>query len=342
MSTFRVVSRVPRSQRSGPLLRQIRHESASAFPPTPSKAQSSGSSISHALIGGLAGGAVVFLGGYTWYHFSAARTLVNTAHQTHATLQKYTRQFKKSDPEPSEALRWLRSTAQSYVSLIPGARRYVDTFFDDLDAIHDKHAKEVDSIIKEAYNELKDNVSSDGMSIASAQKAWKVLQKYMKRIADLAGDASEDILNNHPALKEKVGGNINQLKQMGENYGPEAKQQVEETWNQVRNKLKNGVGAGTIPQIQSIIQDKTQKVREIGNKSWEQGMKKAKPLLDKSPEAKKIVEENKDQLKQGNVQELYENIQESVQSGNTDKLKAYVSKTVNKAKKSSSGDGSGG
>ena len=226
--------------------------------------------------------------------------------------------------------------------MIPGARGYVDAFFDDLDTIHKKHGREVDNLVKEAYNEMKDNVSSEGMSIASAQKGWTVLQKYMNRLADLAGDASEDILNNHPALKEKLGGNIDQLKQLGENYGPEAKKQVDDTWNQVRDTLKSGVGAGTIPQIQSIIQDKTQKVREMGNKLWEQGMEKAKPLLDKSPEAKKLIEENKEQLKQGNVQELYENIKETAQSGNTDKLREYVNNTVSKAKKSASSASTGG
>ncbi|KAI4179075.1 MAG: hypothetical protein L6R41_008047 [Letrouitia leprolyta] len=342
MSTFRATHRAARSLRSSPILRQIRNESTNASPASSNTSQSSGSSLSHGIIGGLAGGALVFLGGYSYYHFSGAKTLVNAAHTTRGTVQTYTQQFKDANPEPSEAIRWLRSTAQSYAGLIPGARGYVDTFFDDLDAIRQKHGNEVDRIVKEAYNELKDNVASEGMSVTSAVKVWEVLQKYMGRITELAGDATEDILNNHPALKEKVGGNIDQLKQIGDNYGPEVKKQVDETWNQVRGILKNGVGASTVPQVQSLVQDKMQKIREMGNKLWDEGMERAKPLLDKSPEVKKIVEENKDQLKQGNFQELYENIKESVQSGDTDKLKQYVSNTVNKAKKSNSGGSSGG
>ncbi|KAI4266509.1 MAG: hypothetical protein L6R35_006939 [Caloplaca aegaea] len=342
MSTTRVAGRVSRTFHPARSIRQVRHESVNASPSTSSAAQSSGGISSHALVGGLAGGALVFLGGYGWYHFSGMKTFVNTAHETKSTLDKYSQQIKESNPEPSEALRWLRSTAQSYASLIPGARGYVDAFFDDLDAIHKKHGPEVDNIVKEAYNELKGTVSSEGMSIASATKSWDLLQKYMSRIGDLAGDASEDILNNHPALKEKVGGNISQLKQMGDNYGPEAKKQVEETWTQVQDILKNGVSASTIPQIQSLVQDKLQKIREMGDKLWDKGMEKAKPMLEKSPEVKKIVEENKEQLKQGNVQELYENIRDSVQSGNTDKLKEYVNNTVNKAKNSTSGGSSGG
>lgn len=171
---------------------------------------------------------------------------------------------------------------------------------------------------------------------------WEVLQKYSKRLGDLAGDATKDILNNHPALKEKVGGNIDQLKQMGDRYGPEAKKQIEETYQQIGDVVKqSGVSASTIPQIQSLVQDKMQKVRELGNQLWDQGMEKAKPLLDKSPEAKKVIEENKEQLKQGNAQELFEKIKESTQSGNIDTLKEYVRNAVNNNKPSSGGGGGG-
>ncbi|KAL8715227.1 MAG: hypothetical protein Q9220_001185 [cf. Caloplaca sp. 1 TL-2023] len=339
---MRCASRVHRHLRSIPV-RPIRRESTTASPSNSSKVQSSaGGSSNGGLIGGLAGGAIVFAGGYAWYHFSGARSLVNTAHDTKTTLTKYTQQFNESKPKPAEAIKWLRSTAQSYAFFIPGARGYVDTVFDDIDAIHAKHGKEVDKIVTEAYTELKQTVGSEGVSITSAQKAWTVLQKYTKQILDLAGDASDDILKNHPALKDKVGGSIDQLKQMGDNYGPEAKKQIEETWDQVGNVLKDGFSASSIPRIQSLIQDKMSKVQELGNKVWDQGMDKAKPYLDKSPEIKKLIEDNEEQLKQGNAQELIEKIKDGVQSGSTENLKEYVHSAVDKAKKSAPSGGDGG
>ncbi|KAL8978134.1 MAG: hypothetical protein Q9205_006214 [Flavoplaca limonia] len=340
MSTLRLTSSACRPLRSRQILSQIRYETTKTSALT---SQSSGASS--ALVGGLAGGALAFAGGFAWYHFSVTpgtRSLVNTAHETKSNLTKYTQQFKESKPEPAEAIKWLRSIARSYAAFIPGARGHVDAFFDDLDAIHRKHGKEVDIIVTEAYSELKVIVASEGMSVSAAKKAWVILQKFMKRIGHLAGDAGEDILNNHPSLKEKVGGNINQLKQMGENYGPEAKKQIEETWNQAGDIIKGGVSASTIPQIQSLVQNKTRKVRQLGNKLWDQGMEKAKPYLDKSPEVKKLIEENKEQLKQGNAMELAEKIKESVQSDSTDELKQYVQSTVNKTKKSTAkGNGNG-
>ena len=267
---------------------------------------------------------------------------MNTARKTHDTFKSYGKQFKESSPDPNVALEWLRSTAKSYAAFVPGASGYVDSAFDDLDAVRNKHGKEVDNIIKEAYAELKD-ISQEGMSMTAAQKAWDILQKHLKRIGELAGDAASDIVNNHPALKEKVGGNLDQLKQMGDKYGPEAKKQVDETWDQIRDIVKSGVSTGTIPKIQSLVQEKMQKIQELGGKVWDQGMEKAKPYLDKSPEVKKLVEENKEKLKkQGNVQELYEKVKEAVQSGNTDSLKQYVQSAVAKAGQSTGGGGSGG
>ena len=272
---------------------------------------------------------------------AGAKSIVNTARRTEDALKSYGKQFKESTPDPNVALEWLRSTSKSYAAFIPGAAGYVDSAFDDLDAVRSKHGKEVDSIIKEAYAELKD-ISQEGMSVTAAQKAWDVLQKHLRRIGDLAGDAASDIMNNHPALKEKVGGSLDQLKQMGDKYGPEAKKQVDETWDQIRDVMKSGVSASTIPKIQNLVQDKMQKIQELGGKVWDQGMEKAKPYLDKSPEVKKLVEENKEKLKkQGNVQELYEKVKDAVQSGNTDSLKRYVQNTVKKVGQSGGGGGGG-
>ena len=65
------------------------------------------------------------------------------------------------------------------------------------------------------------------MSLEAAQQAWEILQKHLKRIGELAGDSAQEIIDNHPTLKKQVGGNLDQLKQLGDNYGPEAKKQVD-------------------------------------------------------------------------------------------------------------------
>lgn len=66
MLSLRAASRVSRSTRVRSSLRQLRHESTN----TSNSSSSGASSLSQSLIGGLAGGGLVFLGGYTYYHFS--------------------------------------------------------------------------------------------------------------------------------------------------------------------------------------------------------------------------------------------------------------------------------
>ena len=126
---------------------------------------------------------------------------------------------------------------------------------------------------------------------------------------------------------------------MGDKYGPEAKKQVEETKDQIKEIMKSGMRVDSIPKIQSLLQEKVQNVREIGEKLFEQGMENAQPLLNKSPQVKEVVENNKEALKKsGNVHELYEKISDAVSSGSTDSLKQYV----NKVRQGSSAGSGGG
>ncbi|MCJ1300744.1 hypothetical protein MMC08_003541 [Hypocenomyce scalaris] len=332
MFASRTAVRATRVLRVRSTLRNARLESTSS-------SSSSGSSYSPALIGGVAGGAVTFLGGYTWYHFSGAKTLVNTMHETKSYMDKASKQLKESVPEPNEALKWLRQTASSYAAFIPGAKGYVDSAFDDLDAIRNKHGEEVDNIVKDAYNELKGVTQEKGMSVETAKKAWDIIQKHLKRIGELAGDAAEDLLNNHPELKDKVGGNLDQLKQMGNQYGPEAKKQVDQTWDQISDIVKGGVSMETANKIRKLVQEKMEMLQKMGDEAWKKGMEQAKPYLDKSPKVKELIEKNADSLKKGNVGELYQKIKEAVGSGDTSSIESYVKSAADKAKQSA---GSGG
>ena len=162
----------------------------------------------------------------------------------------------------------------------------------------------------------------------------------MAKIGDLASDAAEDIMNNHPDLKNKLGGSVSQLKGMGEQYGPEAKKKVDETWKQVQDILKGGVGLGTADQLRRLVQNKIEEVRQMGDQVWQKGMEQAKPFLDKSPQVKQLVEQNKEKLMQGNLTQLWEQVQAAAKSGDTGDLEKFVKETVDKGK-SAMGGGAG-
>ena len=142
---------------------------------------------------------------YAWYHFSGAKASLQTAKQAKgyvdSAVDSLKVKFNETTPGTNDALNTLREAANKYASFIPGGRDYVDRAFKDLDSIRTKHSGEVDQIVSEAYGELR-NVSKKGISLETAGDTVNVLSKHLQRLLSLAGDAAEDILNNHPQLKE--------------------------------------------------------------------------------------------------------------------------------------------
>jgi len=329
-STFRLTRTLrPRTQ----ILRARRYESTSG---SSSAASQSGATNTAAIVGGVVGGSLVFLGGYAWYHFSGAKTFVNTAQSAKSYFDQAFKKSTEKAPAPSEALQWLRQTTSSYAAFIPGAKGYVDTAFDDLDAIHEKHGSEVDKIVSDTYNELK-NVSKEGASMQTVTKAWDILQQSLKRIGDLAGDAADDVLKNHPELKDK----FDQLKSQGDQYGPEAKKKIEDTMQQVKDILKGGLGVGTVDKLRKLVQEKSEELKQFGDQAWQKGMEQAKPYLDKSPKVKEFVEKNKDKLMQGDLGQLWEKLQAAAKSGDVGELEKIVKEQGDKAKGVVGGSGGG-
>ncbi|PVH85086.1 hypothetical protein DL98DRAFT_64700 [Cadophora sp. DSE1049] len=288
------------------------------------------------LVGGLAGGGLVFLAGYGYYHFSGAKSIVNAASTSKAQLQKLTQGIQDSAPEPNEALKWLRSTTSQYAAFIPGAKPYVDSAFNDLDKVQAKHGDEVDKIVNNAYKELKEATKS-GLSMETAVKAWSILEKTMSQLGELAKDSAGEIIDEHPELKEKLGGGLDQLKGMADSYGPEAKKELDQTYQQIKDVVKGGISVETINKVKKLIEEKTEKVRKMGDEAWKKGLEQAKPYLDKSPEVKKLVEENADTLKQGNISEIFAKVKDAVSSGNIDSLQDYVKQAGEKVKQSGFG-----
>jgi hypothetical protein len=312
--------------------RSLRHTARNArrFAST----ESGGSGSNPAFVGALSGGLTALVVGYGWYHFSGAKTLVHSANQTKAYFKTAQDKLKQAAPEaPDDTLQWLRETALSYGGLFPGAKMYINSAFDDLDTVRQKHGDEVDRIVKQAYGELKTTGQKE-MSMETASEAWNIIEKYLSQIADLAGDAADDILNNHPELKEKVGGNFDQLKDMGAKYGPEAQKQVDQTWNQIKEIVAAGWTGDTVNRIRKLVEEKTEQVKKLGDEAWQKGMEQARPYLEKNPKVKELVEQNADALKSGNVTELYNKIKSAIESGSTEDLEKYIKSATDKAKQS--------
>lgn len=324
-------------------LRQtFRARSTRALPRTSLRFQSTQSQpagTSHVL-SGVAGGAAVLVAGYGLYSFSSAGRMHSKLNQTVKQADEYyksaTKTLREQTPEPNEAIDYLRKTAYSYAAFIPGGRGYVDSAFKDIDAIREKHSDEVDQILHETYKDLQE-VSKSGLSMESVQKVAEVLQEMSKKLGSQAGDAFASIVDNHPELKKAVGGNLDQLKTLGDQLGPQAKEQVDQTWNQVQDILKGGVGVTTISKIKKLVEEKMQVIQQMGDEAWKKGLEQAKPYLDKNPKIKELVEKNQDALKQGNFKELFDTVKSVASSGNTEELEKYINSAKDKVNKATGG-----
>lgn len=269
---------------------------------------------------------------YTWYSFSGAKTAINSFQQTKRYLDDTMKKATDKAPNPNQAIQWLRQTANGYTGLIPGAQQYVDTTFDELDQISKDHNDEVNKIVQKAYNDLKQISQEKGASVEGVVKAWQALQTAAKDIGSLAGDVGKDIVNRHPEVKEKFGGRFDELKRMGNQYGPEAKKKVDEAWSQLQDALKGGVGVGSIDEVRRIVDEKIQDVRKLGDQAWDKGMEQAKPYLDKSPQVKEFVQKNQDKLKNSNLDELWQQVRQAAESGNTQDLEKFAKEKAGEAR----------
>ncbi|KXH25351.1 hypothetical protein CSIM01_12879 [Colletotrichum simmondsii] len=295
---------------------------------------STGGSSSHfgaGVAGGLAG-AGIFYALYSFTPAGRAASKVNKAAKE--AEKKYTaaaQKLQENTPSTDEAIDYIKQFAYSYVGWIPGGRSYVDSAFNDFETVRKNHKEEADKIVDDAYKQFQE-VAKAGLSLEAVHKAYEVLADITQKLASLGGDAIGDIVDNHPQLKEKLGGNIDQLKDLGDKYGPEAKKQVDETWKQVKDVLAGGFTASNFDKVRKLIEEKIQQVQKLGDEAWKKALEEAKPYLDKNPKVKELIEKNADALKKGNAKELFEKAKKATESGDLGGLESYVTDAVDKAK----------
>lgn len=327
-------SAVSRAGRFAPAPRrsQIRFQSSSTSS-TSSTPSAGGTPWAAGVLGGVVG-ASLFYGVYSFTPSGRTASSLNKAViEAEKKYQIAAKKLQQKTPSADEAIDSIKQVAYSYVGWVPGGRSYVDAAFKDWDKVRENHKDEADKIITDAYKQFQD-VSKSGLSLATATRAYEILADLTKKIASLTGDAISDILDNHPEVKKKFGGNVDQLKQLSEKYGPEAKKQVDETWKQVKDIFANGFSEENITKARKLIEEKLQEVRKLGDQAWNKALEEAKPYLDKNSKVKELVEKNADALKQGDVKKLFEKAKSAVDSGNLSDLEGYVKDLTKQARSS--------
>lgn len=322
-----VRSALPRAARTARLpRRQVRFQSTAS-----PAAAGGGSGFATGIAGGVLGAALCY-GAFTFTPTGRAVSTVNkTVKEAESKYQAAASKLQEKTPSADEAAGYIKQFLYSYAVWIPGGRAYVDTAFNDWEKIRENHSDEADKIVNDAYKHLQETAKA-GFTLEAASRAWEAIADLSKKVAELTTDAAADLLDNHPQAKEKLGGSVDQLKQMGDKYGPEAKKQVDETWKQLKDLAAGGFTAANLDKARKIIEEKVEQVRKLGDEAWKRGLEEAKPLLDKNPKVKELIENNADALRQGNASELFENAKKAVESGDLGGLEGYVNDAVEKTK----------
>ncbi|KXX81846.1 hypothetical protein MMYC01_201818 [Madurella mycetomatis] len=322
----------PGVARSARLLRRHPRSAQSCFQSTSTTTGTANSShFMSGAAGGIAGASLLYGIYLMTPSGKMARKLNAAAREADKRYQQATTTIKEKAPDTDEAVNKIKEFCYSYVAWVPGGRQYVDAAFNDFAAIRESHSEEVDKIVSETYREFQD-IARAGLSIEAASKAYDALTNLAKKLASLSGAAADQILERHPQLKEKVGGPIDQIQRLGAQYGPEARELVDNTWSQINDIMASGFSSESAEKVRRLLDDRTQQLHRIGDGLWEKGLEQAKPYLDKSPRLRELVTSNQDILKESNFTDLFKQIRSLGEGGDTSELEDYVKQAIDKAK----------
>lgn len=284
------------------------------------------SPLTHGIIGGVAGGLSVFGIAYGYYHYSGAKTVVNSMSQSKQYVEDSINKLKNAQLKPDDTVQWLRDTANSYAKFVPGAKGAVDMAFNEIDELKEKHGDKLNELMDGAHKELKEVATNGSLDMATAFSLWTVVSKYLSKMEGMAKEAGADLLGKHPELKEQYGDKLNALKKMASSQGGEAKKYIDEAYKQVEDMVKEG--KFDTKKIGKLVDDATSKAQGLGDEAWKTALDKAKPFLDKQPELKKLVDDNADMLRKGDFKGLVSKLQDAVKNGDTKDLQSYIEKQM--------------
>lgn len=195
------------------------------------------------------------------------------------------------------------------------------------------------------YNEIWQVIEKGGDN--TTQKVNDILTRRAKELKDVSVDAGQQILEDYPEVREKLGGAFNEVSGWAEQYGPEAKKQAQEVYGEIKKILESGVSIESLNRARKLVEDKKEEAKKLGlkaaNESYAKGEQQVKETLEKYPEVKKVLEQYKDKLTGGGISvaaiptifKQVKNLKGSGEEG-ADKIKSYIEKALEKGKEKGS------
>ena len=206
--------------------------------------------------------------GFAWYQFSGTRELLNTAQAGVKKAQELKDTVKEKGNNPSETLKYLRSAS---ATLIPGSAPFLGKIFDQIEEISNEHGDDVKKIFQETYDDFEKLAKDGSLNPQTASKAVEILQKRVKEIQDLAGDAGGDVFNKlfseNAELRDKTSEQYKSFKDLAskaKEKKPEVQKLLKDTGAELTNLFKSGdFGKKNIDKAQKLLKDKAEEAKKL-------------------------------------------------------------------------------
>lgn len=260
------------------------------------------------------------------------KKVVDTSKSAHEYITKTKDNIVRNAPKnPNEAIAFLRGVAKSYASVIPGAGAYVDSSFDVLDELHDTHRNELDRILQDTFEDVKDilkDVSDKGLEsldMMTVGKLMSVLSKRVGEINNLARRAGSDAVSRfeqrYPQVGQVLGSSYAELYSLAQRSGPEAKRLPDDAMKQVQDILNGKSSSDALNRAKEVL---TSKIKDLKIMLWDRASEQTK----KYPELHGLLQENKEafmraEVNSSTIKEVLEWVKE-VTTGESDISKERV------------------
>ncbi|KAJ7594712.1 hypothetical protein C8J56DRAFT_927460 [Mycena floridula] len=242
----------------------LRHVAQRPFSSTPSYRASW---MTHMLAGAL-GGSMVVAAGYTWYHFSTAKKLVDAS----KNLSTYIRlalpaQKDSTMPPPNAALAYLRSVAKGCVGIVPGSGFLVDQLFDKVDKVYETHQETASAIILQAYSEVV-ALEKTGDKWQTYTRVAQILNRMTSEILALGYKAGGDLLGPvwekipDTGLRTQFESSVEQLTKLARGQGESSRQYAIETQLLVKDLILKNASKEGLEAALKLVKNRVEELKQ--------------------------------------------------------------------------------
>ncbi|KAK9764001.1 hypothetical protein K7432_008872 [Basidiobolus ranarum] len=195
--------------------------------------------------------------------------------------------------------------SSQFLNAFPLVNDAVGGSLEELKSLGGKGGEDIQKIVIKTYSEIK-RILDEGVKENTVNEITELVKNNMedaKKLIGKEGDVVWDkdvilvglFLDKMPEVKKKAAKATYLFSEAAREHGPQVKNMVEDLLSRLKKISEKGINEDTIMEAKVLVDEKLSALQKLTEKTREQMWKKseelADPILQKSPELKKIVNE---------------------------------------------------